>query len=117
MNLNQVTVPSLDIQKAILFYKKLGLNLIVHSSSKYARFECLDGGSTFSIHQVSELPKGEGVWVYFENEELDAVVERLVGKGIEFTELPSDKPWLWREAVLFDPDGNKIILFQAGKNR
>lgn len=117
MNLNQVTVPSLNVQKAIVFYKKLGLKLIVHSNPEYARFVCLDGGSTFSIHQVSELSKGEGIWVYFENEELDTVVAQLIKKGIEFTELPNDKPWLWREAHLYDPDGNKIILFYAGKNR
>lgn len=117
MNLNQVTVPSLDVNKAILFYERLGLKLIVHSNSDYARFVCPDGGSTFSIHQVNELPKGEGIWVYFENEELDAVVEELIEKGMEFTELPNDKPWMWKEAHLYDPDGNKIILFKAGKNK
>lgn len=117
MNLNQVTVPSLDVEKAISFYEKLGLKLIVHSNSDYARFVCPDGGATFSIHKVTELPKGEGIWVYFENDNLDEVVDQLIEKGLEFTELPNDKPWLWREARLLDPDGNQIILYYAGKNR
>ncbi|PCJ95330.1 MAG: glyoxalase/bleomycin resistance/extradiol dioxygenase family protein [Flavobacteriaceae bacterium] len=117
MNLNQVTVPSLDVAKAILFYKKLGLQLIVHSSPNYARFSCPDGSSTFSVHQVTEMAKGAGIWVYFENTALDLVVAQLIEKGIKFTEMPNDKPWLWKEAHLFDPDGNKIILFEAGKNR
>lgn len=117
MNLNQVTVPSLDVEKAIQFYEKLELKLIVKSLPDYARFECTDGDSTFSIHRVNELPKGEGVIIYFEDENLDELVSRLLKKGIKFDKKPIDESWLWREASLYDPDGNKIILFYAGKNR
>jgi len=117
MNLNQITIPSLDLTKAIPFYKKLGLNLIVNSTMDYARFECPDGESTFSIHRVEKLPKGEGVYVYFECEDLDEYVAKLVSKGVEFEELPKDKTWLWREARLKDLDGNQLILFYGGENR
>lgn len=117
MDLNQITIPSLDVAKSILFYEKLGLKLIVKSLPDYARFECPDGDSTFSIHRVTELPKGGGIWVYFECENLDNVVERLANKGIKFEELPKDKPWLWRETRLKDLDGNQLILFQGGVNR
>lgn len=116
MNLNQITVPSLDIPKSIAFYQKMGLKLIV-KSDHYARFECPDGTSTFSIHLADELPKGHGISVYFECEDLDNKVDDLIGKGIQFDELPNDKPWLWREAYLKDPDGNQLILFFAGENR
>lgn len=117
MNLNQVTVPSLDLRKAIDFYQILGLRLIVEALPHYARFECPEGESTFSLHQVSDLPSGEGVILYFESERLDAWVEELVQKGIAFEELPRDQSWLWREARLMDPDGNTLILYHAGENR
>lgn len=117
MNLNQVTVPSVDVAEAILFYEKLGLRLIVKSLPHYARFECPDGEATFSVHKVDALPKGEGVYVYFECENLDEYVRTLVNKGIEFEALPEDKRWLWREARLKDKDQNQLILFYAGKNR
>ncbi|WP_194768491.1 VOC family protein [Tamlana sp. I1] len=117
MNLNQVTIPSLNIEKSIAFYKTLGLHLIVFTHPRYARFECPDGDATFSIHQVDALPKGQGITIYFEETNLDAAVEKLLSKGIVFDELPEDKPWLWREARLKDPDGNQIILYHAGKNR
>jgi len=116
MNLNQVTVPVIDVSKSIGFYQTLGLNLIV-KSPHYARFECLDGNATFSIHKVEQLPQGTGVYVYFECEELDKKVDDLKSKGIVFEEAPSDKTWLWREARLKDPDNNQIILYFAGKNR
>lgn len=117
MNLNQITVPSLDLSKSVPFYQKLGLRLIVDSVPNYARFECPQGNSTFSIHQADRLPSGEGIWVYFECENLDELVSDLQEKGIAFEELPDDKRWLWREARLKDPDGNQIILYFAGENR
>ncbi|GAK75688.1 MULTISPECIES: VOC family protein [Nonlabens] len=117
MNLNQVTVPSLDLERSIPFYEKLGLKLIVKSLPHYARFECPDGKSTFSIHLTDELPKGEGIYVYFECEDLDQKVEDLIELGIEFYMKPKNQPWLWREARLKDVDGNLIILYYAGDNR
>jgi len=117
MDLNQVTIPSIDLTKSILFYQNLGLNLVVKSLPHYARFECPDGDSTFSIQEVEVLPWGEGIYIYFECEDLDEKVHGLIKKGIDFDELPEDKSWLWREARLTDPDGNKIILFYGGENR
>ncbi|WP_405563516.1 VOC family protein [Polaribacter sp. Asnod6-C07] len=117
MNLNQVTIPSLNVDKAIGFYQKLGLELIVKSLPNYARFVCPDGNATFSIHQVDELPEGVGVYVYFECEDLDDKVNEIIKKGIHFDELPNDKTWFWREARLKDLDNNQIILFFGGKNR
>ncbi|MGB0391285.1 MAG: VOC family protein [Salibacteraceae bacterium] len=117
MNLNQVTVPSLDLSKSVPFYEKLGLKLIVHSTSHYARFECPDGSSTFSIHETETLPTGNGIVVYFECDDLDEKVLQLKAQGIQFTQDPVDQMWLWREARLFDPDGHSIILYYAGENR
>ncbi|MBX2962109.1 MAG: VOC family protein [Cyclobacteriaceae bacterium] len=117
MNLNQVTVPSLDLPKAISFYQTLGLALIVEALPYYARFLCTDGNATFSLHWVDQLPVGDGVQIYFECENLDEYVKELINKGIEFEELPSDKSWLWREARLKDLDDNQLILYYAGENR
>jgi catechol 2,3-dioxygenase-like lactoylglutathione lyase family enzyme len=117
MNLNQITVPSINVPQSIIFYQQLGLRLIVHTHDAYARFECPDGTSTFSIHAVDQLPTGSGIMVYFECEDLDAQVAHLIEKGIVFYELPNDKSWLWREAHLNDPDGNHLILYYAGDNR
>jgi len=117
MNLNQITVPSINLKRAILFYQTLGLKLIVESLPQYARFQCPDGSSTLSIHLVEQLPTGEGVHIYFERGNLDEYVHELIGKGIVFDELPNDKSWLWREAILKDPDQNQLIIYYAGDNR
>ncbi len=84
MNLNQITVPVLNIESSIEFYKLLGLKLIVNSTNRYARFECPQGDSTFSLHKVDQLPIGEGVWIYFEVENLDEKFKELKNKGVDF---------------------------------
>ena len=117
MNLNQITVPSLDLNKSIPFYEKLGLKLIVKALQHYARFVCPDGNSTFSLHKVEELPRGDGMYVYFECANLDEQVAMLKDQEISFDMEPTDQSWLWREARLKDPDGNQLILYFGGENR
>lgn len=114
MNLNQVTLAVPDVKGAITFYQKLGLNLIVHTHPNYARFECPDGESTFSIHTGQG---GGGATTYFEVEDVDREYHRLQKQGIRFDLPPTDQSWLWREARLKDPGGNQLIIYQAGDNR
>ncbi len=117
MNLNQVTIYTGKPFETAEFFQKLGLRLIVDSLPRYARFECPDGDSTLSIHNAEVHPKGAGVVLYFECEDLDAEVERLESIGLNFDQEPTDRDWLWREAYLHDPNGNKICLFHAAENR
>jgi predicted enzyme related to lactoylglutathione lyase len=117
MQLNQVTVPAIDVAESVKFYQGLGLRLIVSALPRYARFECPDGGSTFSVHQVGEISKSSDVVVYFECEDLDQKVGQLKDHGYIFSQEPKDESWLWREARLSDPSGNAICLYFAGDNR
>jgi catechol 2,3-dioxygenase-like lactoylglutathione lyase family enzyme len=117
VNLNQVTLPVTDLDRAVRFYRDMGFTLIVHSPPRYARFECPVGDSTFSLHAVAARPPDTGVVVYFECADLDARVEHLRAEGFGFTQLPTDERWLWREARLVDPSGNVICLYWAGDNR
>jgi len=117
MNLNQITIPSIDVEKATGFYNTLGLKLIVEALPKYVRFECLDGNTTFSIHLVDKITEGNGIIIYFEVANVAKKVSELQAKGIVFEKEAEDQPWLWREAKLKDLDGNQIIIYHAGKNR
>jgi catechol 2,3-dioxygenase-like lactoylglutathione lyase family enzyme len=117
MSLNQVTVPATDVAKSAEFYRKLGLKLIVNSIPRYARFECPDGDSTFSIHHHENFAPNPDLVIYFECEDLDTKVAKLKQNGIEFETDLIDQTWLWRETYLKDPSGNRICLFYAGENR
>ena len=117
MNLNQVTISSKNLNKSVAFYKLLGLKLIVDALPRYARLECPEGEATFSIHLNEDMQPNQNTTIYFEDEDLDHLVLKLKQKEVSFLSEPKDKPWLWREAHLQDPDGNAIILFKAGQHR
>ena len=68
------------IQKPVQF-------IIVDALPRYARFECPHGETTFSIHRVKDLRKGEGITIYFEDDDLD----ELVNQSIEVNEWVSVK--------------------------
>jgi predicted enzyme related to lactoylglutathione lyase len=117
MDLNQVTIYTRDVPKMVQFYSLLGLKLIVDSSPRYVRFECPDGHSTLSLHTTESDSTGSSIVLYFECEGLDDEVERIESAGIRILSGPENKDWLWREAEITDPDGNKIFLFNAAENR
>ncbi len=117
MNLNQVTIFSEKSVETVEFFEKLGLKRIVDSLPRYARLECPDGETTLSVNIADEITVTNNIVLYFECENLDEEVARLKSLGLEFTQDPTDQPWLWRQAYLLDPNGNKICLFRAGQNR
>ena len=117
MNLNQITVPCLDLDESVDFYKRLGLKMIVYDAPKYARFECPQGESTFSLHQADHAETRSAPVVYFEIENLDERVRELEAVGVVFESRPVTQEWLWREAYVRDPAGNLICLYYAGTNR
>jgi predicted enzyme related to lactoylglutathione lyase len=116
MELNQVTLPALDVAASVAFYWRMGFELIV-DAPHYARFKSTVGNATFSVHAVQALAEAPRTIVYFECAALDQQVAELQVKGLRFAQEPRDEPWLWREARLIDPSGNVIGLYQAGNNR
>ena len=119
MNLNQVTLPVRDMDVSTDFYRRLGFLQIV-ATPHYARFACPDDGATFSLSLETDLADNKsqnGTVIYFEHQELDAWVAEVQQRGIEFEQLPTEQSYLWREATLRDPSGNKIKLYWAGENR
>jgi catechol 2,3-dioxygenase-like lactoylglutathione lyase family enzyme len=115
MRLNQVTLTAADLDVAWAFYRRLGLEPIVDSRPHYVRFLCPEGDSTLSVAQGDA--SGGGTTIYFEIDDLDARVDALTALGVVFDSGPTDERWLWREASLTDPAGNRIILYRAGVNR
>ena len=115
MQLNQVTLPVNNMIEAVKFYRTLGFTQIV-DTPHYARFSCPEGDSTFSLSLESEFFENHSV-IYFENDNLEQLCQQLIKKGIVFEQQPTEQRYLWKEAVLKDPSGNKIKLYKAGENR
>ena len=105
---------------SVLFYEMLGLTLIVDSVPRYVRFEFPDDGqgtqATLSLHaaQTDFTPSPDAPLIYFEVDDVQAF---LTEKDLTPLTTPEMKTYLWFEADIEDPSGNRIRLFTAGKNR
>ncbi|MBB5018339.1 catechol 2,3-dioxygenase-like lactoylglutathione lyase family enzyme [Chitinivorax tropicus] len=116
MQLNQVTIGTGQLPILLQFYQKLGFRLIVDSLPSYVRLQCPGGDATLSLEHETGVRPG-GITLYFECPALDELVGQLQQAHIAFDHGPVDQPWLWREARLRDPDGNRLCLYHAGDNR
>lgn len=123
ITLNQVTLAATDMAASVLFYQRLGLVLIVDSAPRYVRFEFPDDGAdsngtppTLSLHAASAdfTPSPDAPLIYFE---VDDVERFLTEKKLTPLTTPEMKSYLWFEADITDPSGNRIRLYTAGKNR
>jgi catechol 2,3-dioxygenase-like lactoylglutathione lyase family enzyme len=115
MRLNHITLPAHNVENSAGFYVRLGLTQIVANYPNYARLLAPDGDTTLSLHQVSDVQTGASI--HFEVDDVDQAVGWLKQAGFEFVCDPIDQPYLWREAILLDPDGHRIFIFNAGENR
>jgi catechol 2,3-dioxygenase-like lactoylglutathione lyase family enzyme len=120
VRLNHVTLGVTDVEASADFYRRLGLTQIVASYPEYARFVAAEGDTTLSLKSV-ETPQDsrpqDSASIHFEVQDVDRAVEELRAAGFELACEPVDQPYLWREAILLDPDGYRIFVYNAGRNR
>jgi hypothetical protein len=90
--------------------------LQIVGAAHYSRFESQEGESSFSL-TLNPLRMVNPAGIYFEHEQLDELVVSLRSVGVVFQQEPTDMSYLWREAIVKDPSGNKNILYRAGENR
>lgn len=115
MLLNHFTLPARDVETSAGFYRRLGLTQIVAAYPEYARFVSPEGDVTLSLQRDDRAPGRASI--HFEVEDVDGAVADLREAGLEIESGPVDRPYLWREATLLDPDGNRIFIYHAGAMR
>lgn len=114
MNLNHVTLPALEYEASVAFYRTLGLTQIVAAPPRYARFE-MGNNATLSI-EVTPGGHAGSAEIYLHCDDVDADHARAAAAGFTFDYPPRDESYLWRCARLTDPAGNRIFLYHAGVN-
>jgi catechol 2,3-dioxygenase-like lactoylglutathione lyase family enzyme len=118
VRLNHVTLAVADVENSARFYARLGLAQIVADYPGYAQFVASRGDTTLSLHRAEDRPSpGPSASIHFEVDDVDRAVEQLKQAGFDFACDPVHQPYLWREAILLDPDGHRIFIYHAGENR
>ena len=117
VRLNHVTLAACDVERSARFYIQLGLTLVVADYPDYARLLAPQGDTTLSLHRVERHSPESCASIHFEVEDVDGTVQRLKQAGIAYVCDPVDQPYLWREAILLDPEGHRVFIYHAGENR
>ncbi len=117
MRLNHVTLAVGDVESSSDFYARLGLTQIVADYPGYARLLAPQGDTTLSLHRAAHPVTRPSASIHFEVDDVDRAVRELERAGFDFACAPVDQPYLWREAILLDPDGYQVFVYHAGKNR
>lgn len=119
---NHAMIYTADLARALRFYEHaLGFEVVDSYPGAYARLKSPGGTTTIALHLLDEGQRmnaaTEGLRLYFEVEELDALCEMLERDGVVLDQMPQTMPWGWRHAYLRDPDGHQISLYWAGEAR
>jgi catechol 2,3-dioxygenase-like lactoylglutathione lyase family enzyme len=112
-----VSVPVSDPERSKGFYvDQLGFDLVRDDDSMPGLrwVQVAPRGSSTSLTLVTwfdTMAPGSLQGLVLQSEDLDADYSTLLDRGVSFDSPPTQQPW-GREAVIVDPDGNKLVLQQ-----
>ena len=108
-----------DLAATADFYEKAGFT--IQASDDAVRIIsgdfrlCFMDESKVQIESAAEAkPRGLGLFIYVEVDDVDAQYAMLQQNNIHSTP-PKDWPWGRRECVVKDPDGYRIVFFASIK--
>jgi hypothetical protein len=112
--LNLVMLRSSDINRAVTFYSKLGLNFTKHRhGSGPEHYSAELAGAVFELYpQSGDGPSSLGTRIGFSVSSVDDVIKALSDSPGAVISKPNDSEW-GRRAIVTDPDGHRIELLQV----
>ncbi len=121
MRFEGLTLTVASVERAIEFYSgKLGLRVEMNALPAFAMIRI--GTGTIGLLAFAEASKGgaveasaeqrRAIHVEFSTDDLDALYQELIGKGVAFSQPPHDEPWE-RSMTAFDPDGYSVEFAQG----
>lgn len=108
--LNLVVLRARDMERAALFYSKMGLQFQKHRHGRGPEhYSSVVGGFVFELYPLLDQPPTTGTRVGFSVADVDAVFDQLTELGAEVVVRPADSEW-GRRAVVKDFDGHAVEL-------
>ncbi len=104
-----------DLVASAEFYEKLGFTVARADTAfrvKLGDFTLavMDEHAVTITKAVQTSSRGEGMFLYVEVDDVDALYRHVHENGVISTE-PRDWPWGKREFVVRDPDGYQLVFF------
>jgi len=117
-NVTVISVPVSDQERAKHFYvETLGFELTRDDDSipgvRWVQVTPNGGAPSLTLVTWFEtMPPGSVQGLVIASTDLEADCDRLAAEGVPFDRPLEEQPW-GTEAVICDPDGNKLVLQQA----
>lgn len=121
--LNGMMLYVTDVEQSLAVYKQLGFEIFAHRPPSYSSvglgnflIQFQDKRNPSDPDFVAEAlgePKGAGLFIYIQVDDIDGYYETIVKRGVVPTTKPRDWPSGNREFVVRDPDGYKLVFYQA----
>lgn len=123
ITVNGLMLYATDVAKSLVVYEQLGFTVIQKHLPTFAsvmlagfliQFQDKSNptDSSFMAEAMGE-PKGAGLFIYIQVEDVDSFFEEIKKRGVVPTTTPRDWPSGNREFVVRDPDGYKLVFYQA----
>lgn len=113
--LNLVVIRSTDLDRAVTFYRMLGMRFTQHSHGNGpAHYTSKTADLVFELYPLAsrQMPT-IAMRLGFQVDDLDGLVMELESIGVKILSPPQDSPW-GRRAVVKDWDGHTIELTAIG---
>lgn len=108
---NLLVLRALDLNRALKFYRALGLELVQHSHGNGpVHLASESEGQVFEIYPLrqNEVPT-TSARIGFSVPSVDAAYQALLAAGGQQVSSPRDSQW-GRRAIVADPDGHRVEL-------
>ena len=112
-----VSVPVSDPERSKAFYvDQLGFELVRDDDSipgiHWVQVAPRGGSTSLTlVTWFDTMPPGSLQGLVLQSEDLDSDYRTLLDRGVRFDSPPTRQPW-GLEAVMVDPDGNRLVLQQ-----
>ena len=109
-NIPYITLWAVNFDELVTFYRDK-LNLPVeYSNHNFIQFSTQ--GTKLYIHRLGDdLPlRNHTVEIHFDVPDVDDAYQELIKRGVEFEDLPANRPWGVRMAAFRDPEGYSIEI-------
>ncbi|HEX3630230.1 MAG TPA: VOC family protein [Candidatus Dormibacteraeota bacterium] len=108
------TLPVIDMQKAIEFYKVAGFGVRIYNGEQSAEpdfaFVSFEGHGMFDLELVPHMdPATNGAGCYIIPKDVNEWHARMSAAGLPVTPV-QEEPWGMREFTLTDPSGNRLRI-------
>jgi catechol 2,3-dioxygenase-like lactoylglutathione lyase family enzyme len=110
-----------DTARTAEFFRTLGFTILEETKDKVATqlgdfyIDFHDETRVVFQGESGREPKGLGIWIYINVDDIDAYYKSIVEKGLKPSSEPRNWPWGNREFVIRDPDGYKYTFYQEIK--